>query len=80
MDASNRHPSVSSITKFFDYAHLPESLQDVSKHFHDLAERLLVVVDKDTPEVTAGLRKLLEAKDCFVRAYFDIKNDVKDAL
>lgn len=80
MDASNRHPSVSSVVQWFDYAHLPEDLQDVSKHFHDLAERLLVVVEKDTPEVIAGLRKLLEAKDCFVRAYVDIKRDVKDSL
>jgi len=26
---------------------------------------------KHSPEVTAGLRKLLEAKDCFVRAGLD---------
>lgn len=26
----------------------------------------------DTPELTAGLRKLLEAKDCFIRASLDL--------
>ena len=26
----------------------------------------------DSPELTAGLRKLLEAKDCFVRASLDL--------
>lgn len=27
----------------------------------------------DSPELTAGLRKLLEAKDCFVRASLDLE-------
>lgn len=29
----------------------------------------------DGPELTSGLRKLLEAKDCFVRAALDIAHD-----
>ncbi|PRY56421.1 hypothetical protein B0I28_10970 [Glycomyces artemisiae] len=29
----------------------------------------------DGPELTAGLRKLLEAKDCFVRAALDRKEN-----
>jgi hypothetical protein len=32
-----------------------------------LAEAMIVELP-DGPELTAGLRKLLEAKDCFVRA------------
>lgn len=53
--------------QFFTYAHLPEHLQKVSKPFGDLA---LNVVDTlpPNPERTVALRKLLEAKDCAVRA------------
>lgn len=57
----------SPIMKYFDYDHLPERLQKVSKPIGDLAKKM-----DDTllpgPEKSAGLRKLLEAKDCLVRA------------
>lgn len=55
------------ILRYFTYAHLPQPLQDISRLAHDCAqeyERML----PDGPEKSAGLRKLLEAKDCFVRA------------
>jgi hypothetical protein len=55
------------ILKFFAYAHLPAHLQPVSKHFHDLALEMINLT-KPSAEQSAGLRKLLEAKDCFVRA------------
>ncbi len=53
--------------QFFSYQHLPQHLQDVSKPFCELA---LKIVDNypSNPERTAGLRKLLEAKDCIVRS------------
>lgn len=57
----------SPIMKHFDYAHLPAHLQEVSKPIGDLAREM----DKTLPdgaEKSAGLRKLLEAKDCLVRA------------
>lgn len=57
----------SHILKYFDYKHLPEKLQKVSKPFSELAHQM----DEDLEgcsELNAGLRKLLEAKDCFVRA------------
>lgn len=61
------HPATEAILRHFSYAHLEGDLKDVSsqvcKLAHELAERL-----PDGPEKTAGLRKLLEAKDCFVRA------------
>jgi len=59
-----------SILKYFRWDHLPEPLQAVSRSFGMLAARaLLDVGDTKAPaEVAAGLRKLLEAKDCFVRA------------
>ena len=57
----------SPIIKHFSYDHLPLHLQAVSKPLGDLAKYL----DQTLPpsaEKSAGLRKLLEAKDCFVRA------------
>ncbi len=53
--------------QFFAYAHLPPDLQVISKVFHDVAKWMLVTLDY-SPERSAGLRKLLEAKDCAVRA------------
>ena len=55
------------IMKFFNYEHLPEPLQQISKPFGDLAS-LMDNMLPDGAEKSAGLRKLLEAKDCFVRA------------
>ena len=53
--------------KYFEYEHLPEFLQKFSKPFGDLAKKMDEELP-DGPEKSAGLRKLLEAKDCFVRA------------
>lgn len=53
--------------KWFEYAHLPEQLQAVSKPFGDLAAELCETVEGG-PERTVALRKLLEAKDAAVRA------------
>ncbi|HGN0214573.1 TPA: hypothetical protein ACKRGW_000410 [Proteus mirabilis] len=55
------------IMKYFEYQHLPDHLQEVSKPIGDLAKQM----DEQLPdgaEKSAGLRKLLEAKDCLVRA------------
>ena len=53
--------------KFFEYSHLPENLQQVSKPIGDLAKEMNELLP-DGPEKSAGMRKLLEAKDCFVRS------------
>lgn len=53
--------------QFFAYTHLPENLQVVSKPFGELAS-LIVQSLPSNPERTVALRKLLEAKDCAVRA------------
>jgi hypothetical protein len=55
------------IMQFFAYAHLPPHLQAVSRPVGELAERMDHELPNG-PEKSAGLRKLLEAKDCFVRA------------
>ena len=59
-----------TITKYFAYAHLPAHLQAMSKPIGELAEKLEAELP-DGPEKSAGMRKLLEAKDCFVRAVLD---------
>ena len=55
------------LMKFFAFAHLPANLQAVSSPFYDLA-RLIDNTLKPGPERTVALRKLLESKDCAVRA------------
>lgn len=62
------HPATAQILRFFEYDHLPEFLQEISQPFHRLAHDMVEDQEVDGPEVTVGLRKLLEAKDCFVRA------------
>jgi hypothetical protein len=49
---------------------LPVILQGVSKPVAELAQ-LMDSVLPDGAEKSAGIRKLLEAKDCFVRAALD---------
>jgi hypothetical protein len=56
-----------AIMEFFAYNHLPPGLQVVSKPFNDLAVQLVSTLPPSA-ELSAGLRKLLEAKDCAVRA------------
>jgi ATP-dependent Clp protease ATP-binding subunit ClpA len=51
------------VLQFFAYEHL----QEHSKPFGDLARRLVETLPRN-PERTMALRKLLEAKDCAVRA------------
>ena len=53
--------------QFFAYSHLPPHLQEISKPFGDLAQQIVETLPANA-ERTAGLRKLLEAKDCIVRA------------
>ncbi|MEY0837974.1 hypothetical protein AB7238_17270 [Providencia alcalifaciens] len=55
------------IMKYFEYQHLPAHLQEVSKPIGDLAKQMAEQLP-DGAEKSAGLRKLLEAKDCLVRA------------
>ncbi len=55
------------LLQFFKYDHLPAHLQGISKPFCELAEKICAE-QFPNPERTAGLRKLLEAKDCIVRS------------
>lgn len=55
------------ILQYFEYNHLPAPLADVSRPTGDLATKMAETLPPG-PEVSVGLRKLLEAKDCLVRA------------
>lgn len=54
------------IMDHFEWGHLPPHLALVSGHVGSLAKEMNMAFP-DSAEKTAGLRKLLEAKDCFVR-------------
>jgi hypothetical protein len=58
--------------RWFTFEHLPIELQPVSRDCTELAERMDARL-LESPEKTAGMRKLLEAKDCFVRAELEGK-------
>lgn len=60
------HPGPRGLLQYFEYDHLPKHLQEVSKPFYDLAHELSEKLQG--PEATVCLRKLLESKDCAVRA------------
>ncbi len=53
--------------QFFAYEHLPPHLQEISRPFGEMAKQIVETLPANA-ERTAGLRKLLEAKDCIVRA------------
>jgi hypothetical protein len=67
------HPATAQILRYFDHAHLPPHLQVVSAPFSELAHYVAETLQLDGPELTAGLRKMLEGKDCVVRAALDVE-------
>lgn len=54
--------------KLFQFAHLPPHLRTTSEPFYHLAMAILDQLPRN-PERTLALRKLVEAKDCAVRAH-----------
>lgn len=67
IDLSHRAEPTRELMRFFHYGHLPYELQEISAPCFELALQMLDHLP-DSRELTVGLRKLLEAKDCFVRA------------
>lgn len=55
------------LLRWFDSGHLPAVCREVSALFGDLARKLPTILPADA-ETTTAIRKLLEAKDCAVRA------------
>jgi hypothetical protein len=63
-----RHPSTQHMMRMLaPNPNLSGPLFNTAQNFQNLANSLTAQLP-DSPELTAGLRKLLEAKDCFVRA------------
>lgn len=62
----NRHPGTVHLLNLFEHGHLPPHLALISEKFEVLAHDLVIHLH-DGPELSAGLRKLVEAKDCAVR-------------
>lgn len=69
-DVANGGPE--PILRFFGYDHLLHELQMVSAPFGLLAHRVVATLPPG-PERSVCLRKLLEAKDCAVRAAMEGK-------
>lgn len=67
MNIGHRHPATQQVARFFEFGHLPEPQRRLSAPCYLLAQQMIHELP-DGPELTTGLRKLLEAKDCFVRA------------
>lgn len=65
------HEATARLLPYFEYEHLHGQLSEVSQKFHALAHELSEDPLLDGPELTVALRKLLEAKDCAVRAALD---------
>lgn len=65
---------IERLLQYFEYDHLPENLKAVSKPVCELVRKMAAELPSN-PETTTGLRKLLEAKDCFVRAQIRLKGE-----
>lgn len=63
--------------RHFRYEHLPVRLQAISGPICSLAAYMISELPPG-PELSAGLRHLLEAKDCFVRAELDRPPDAQE--
>lgn len=62
------HPATWQVLRFFKFEHLQGHMRIVSAQFADLALTLVEDDELSGPELTVALRKLMEAKDCAVRA------------
>lgn len=64
--------SRSPIMEFFKFDHLPPKLQEASKPFCELAEKVEAGETRHHAEKATALRKLLEAKDAAVRCLLPV--------
>jgi hypothetical protein len=73
------NPQFDQDMRFFQFEHLSGPPFETSRKVYALA-RDMVEYLPESAEKSAGLRKLLEAKDCFVRASLDWDGHVDTAL
>ena len=65
--------SKQNLKPYFEFAHLPPRLGEVSKRFSDLRTWMVLRHDvADPDELDMCERKLLEAKDCAVRSVLPV--------
>lgn len=63
------------LNSYFTYAHLTDAARrEASAQCAELADYVMDQIPPG-PERTAGMRKLMEAKDCFVRAALPVEVD-----
>lgn len=62
------HPATESLLRWFNSDHLQPGYPKLVFEKCTLLAHDVVDMLPDDPELSAGLRKLIEAKDCFVRA------------
>lgn len=68
IQSDGRHPGTVHLARLLGVnPALPPHLGSIAQAAERLAAEMVDALP-DGPELTAGLRKLLEAKDCFVRA------------
>lgn len=63
-----RHRAVTDALRWLDAEHLPMHLRVVAQIFEDAAANVLHLIKTDDPQVTHMINRLIEAKDCAVRA------------
>lgn len=66
MEPTELDPAILHFLPLFEYDHLPTHLRDVSAPFCDLAGKC--AYELEGPVAVECLHKLLEARDCAVRA------------
>lgn len=67
LNVEGRHSGTQHFAKIFEFEHLPPHLREISQPCAELAQQMIDALP-DGPELSTGLRKLREAKDCFVTA------------
>jgi hypothetical protein len=67
LKADGRHPATVQLAGHFEPRAVAEPFRDYAVEIQFTA-RTMIRLLPDCPELTVGLRKLLEARDCFVRA------------
>lgn len=68
-DLEGRHRAVLDVLRWFRFDHLPAGLpRSVSAMMGAVAGEAVTMIEVDDTELTHGLNRLKEAKDCLVRA------------
>lgn len=61
------HEFLHPLMQYFSYQHLPPHLQEISRPLAELVAKMVRILPMNM-ETEAFIRKMLEAKDCAVRA------------